>query len=339
MAQQRVRIALDAMGGDHGPAETVPGAVQAARAAGVEVLLVGDPAAVEAELVKQDTAGLALTTVPAEGVISDHEHPALGLRQKPRASVVVATQLVKQGKADAIVSMGSTGATMAATTLLLGTLGGLDRPALGGPFLGLAPRTTVLDLGSSVDCKPAQLLAFAILGTAFARRFLGIASPRVALLSVGTEDEKGNRQVREALPVFKGSGLNFVGNVEGYDFFTGRADVIVCDGFVGNVVMKFAEGFGVALSAYLRRALADKVPPEVVEGLARQLWEMTNTAKKHGGPLFGVNGVALVGHGASRAPEVAGALGLARQLVELDVVAAMKDELEQFQEKLHQAVQ
>ena len=337
MSQRRVRVALDAMGGDHGPAETVPGALEAARSGEVEVLLVGDPGAVEAELARHDGAGLPLRVVPSEGVITEREHPALALRQKPRASVAVAVGLVKQGAADAAVSMGSTGASMAAATVLLGTLGGLDRPALGGPFLGLAPKTVLLDLGSNVDCRPAQLLAFGVLGAAFARRFLGVAAPRVALLSVGSEEEKGNRQVREALPVLKGSGLNFVGNVEGHDFFTGRADVIICDGFVGNVVMKFAEGMGAALGAYFQKALAGRVPPEVLAEVGRQLWELTGLAKKHGGPLFGVDGAVVVGHGASRGPQVAGAIGLARRMVELGVVAAMKEELERFRGELQRA--
>ena len=334
--QQRIRVAFDAMGGDFAPQETVKGAVEAARGGKVEVLVVGQPDAVQAELAKYDTAGLPLKLIPSEGAVSEREHPALALRRTPKASIAVTISLVKQGAADAAVSMGSTGATMAASTLLLGTLGGLDRPALGGPFLGLAPKVTFLDLGSNVDCRPSQLLAFAVLGASFSRFFLGIENPRVALLSVGSEEEKGNKQVREAFPVFKESGLNFVGNVEGYDFFTNRADVIVCDGFVGNVLMKFSEGMGAAVVGYLKKMLAAKAPG-LLDGVGSQLVDLTSPAKKHGGPLFGINGAVVVGHGASHSGEVAGAIGLAQHMVETKLVDQMRNELTKFSDVIQRS--
>ncbi|MFQ5860907.1 MAG: phosphate acyltransferase PlsX, partial [Dehalococcoidia bacterium] len=312
--KRRLTIAVDAMGGDHAPAEVVKGAVEAARRLGVQVLLVGDGEPVQRELERLDTAGLAVQLVPSEGKVGDDEHPAVALRQKPRASVLVATHLVKEGKADALVTMGSTGAAMASSTILLGTLEGMDRPALGGPFLGLAPNTVVLDLGSSVDCRPGQLLGFAILGCVFARRVLGVENPRVALLSVGAEETKGNRQVRESLPLFRESGLNFVGNVEGHDLFTRKADVIICDGFVGNIVMKFSEGMGVALVNLLQGRLKDRLSPQEMEALMSQLWEVTHGTRR-GGPLFGINGVVIVGHGASQAQDVAGAIEMAQRVV------------------------
>lgn len=331
-SERPVRIAVDAMGGDYAPSEVVKGAVEAARKGGVEILLVGDQAPVEEELKR--IGGPALPIVPSEGKITEEEHPALAFRQKPRASVIVATGLVKAGRADAIVTIGSTGAAMAAATIILGLFEGLERPALGGPFLGLAPGTVVLDLGSNVDCRPSQLVSFAVLGSVFARFYLGTENPRVALLSVGAEEAKGNRQVREAIPLFRESGLNFVGNVEGMDLFTGRADVIVCDGFVGNVLVKFAEGLGAAMAGYIRKSLAGRLPDREVEELASSVWGLTNIARKTGGPLFGVNGLVVVGHGASRAEGVAGAIETARRCVELRLVEALRDELARVRERV-----
>jgi glycerol-3-phosphate acyltransferase PlsX len=323
-----IRIALDAMGGDFAPAETVKGAVQAARTQPVSLLVVGDRDVVEAELAKEDTAGLAIEVIPSKGKIEEDEHPVRALRHKPESSVAVATHLLKQGEADALVSMGSTGATMAGASLILGTLGGLDRPCLGGPFLGLAPRTVVVDMGSNVDCRPALLLGFASMGCVFAHRFLGVEDPRVGLLSTGAEEAKGNRQVLEASDMFRDSGLNFVGHVEGMDFFTGKADVIVCDGFVGNVLMKFTEGLGATMAGYLRTLLDGKLPANELDGFVSRVWEVNNLPKRMGGPLFGVNGAVVIGHGASRGDSVAGAIDTARRCVELDLVDGMRTELE-----------
>ena len=265
-----VRVALDVMGGDYAPVETVKGAMQALRSANAELLLVGDPAAVQAELAKYDTSGMRVTVVPSEGRIGDDEHPVQAMRQKPHASVVVATQLVKQGKADVMVSIGSTGASMASAVLSLGLMEGLERPCLGGPFLGLAPNTVLVDIGSNLDCRPGLLLSFAVLGAAFAHTYMGIENPRIGLLSVGEEAAKGNRQVQESYQLFQESHLNFVGNVEGMDFFTNKADVIICDGFVGNILLKFTEGMGGALGKFVRDQLSGKVDAAVVDGLGRR---------------------------------------------------------------------
>ena len=322
-----IRIAVDAMGGDFAPEEVVKGALEAARSGIVEIILVGDQAEVEGELRKYSDDGTPVTVVPSEGKIVEDEHPVQALRHKPRASVAVATQLVKLGDADGLVSMGSTGATMASAALLLGTLEGLERPCIGGPFLGLAPRTVVVDMGSNVDCRPSLLLGFAAMGSVFAHKFLDIEHPRVGLLSTGTEESKGNRQVAEGYQLFKESNLNFIGNVEGMDFFTGKADVIVCDGFVGNILLKFTEGLGATIAAYLRKALEGKLPPGEFEPLVSKVWEVNNLPKKMGGPLFGVNGVVVIGHGASKAEGVAGAIDTARRCVELNLVESMRTEL------------
>ena len=322
-----IRIAVDAMGGDYAPGEIVKGAVEAARLTNVRILLVGDPGLLEEELSKHPNEGIDISTVHSEGRIADDEHPVQALRRKPQASIVMAMRLAGQGKADAVVSMGSTGATMASATLILGTLEGLERPCLGGPFLGLAPNTVVVDMGSSVDCRPSLLLDFAAMGSVFAHYYLGIERPRIGLLSVGSEEAKGNRQVLEGYQLFKQSDLNFVGNVEGMDFFTDKADVIVCDGFVGNILMKFTEGLGATLAAYLNKTLEGKLSPVELGPIASKMWEVNNLPKKMGGPLFGVNGVVIVGHGASKADGVAGAIDTARKCVELKLIEGMRAEL------------
>ena len=215
--EKLIRVAVDAMGGDYAPTEIVAGAVQAASEGDVQVMLVGDLDKVQAELAKYDTKKLPISTIPSEGVIAEGEPPALALRQKSKASILVATGMVKQGHADACVSMGSTGAAMAAAAVVLGVIEGIERPALGGPIIGMAPRTIIIDLGTNVDCRPAQLLSFAVIGDVFARQLWGVESPRVGILSVGAEAGKGNRQVRETSELLTKSGLNFIGNVEASD--------------------------------------------------------------------------------------------------------------------------
>ena len=315
-----VRVAVDVMGGDFAPVETIKGAIMA--------LDSSDPEAIEPELAKYDIAGRPIAVVPSEGKIGDDEHPIQAMRHKPRASVVVATQLVKEGEADAIVSMGSTGAAMASAVLALGLMEGLERPCLGGPFLGLAPNTVLVDIGSNLDCRPGLLLSFGALGVVFARTYMGIENPRVGLLSVGAEAAKGNRQVQESYQLFRDSHLNFVGNVEGMDFFTNKADVIICDGFVGNILIKFTEGMGGALAAYLNENLSQVLDPEAVRKVASDLWETTNRPRTvGGGPLFGVNGAVILGHGSCRAEGVAGAVRIAVRYVRVGLEDIMRDEL------------
>ena len=315
------------MGGDFAPKETVKGAVAALDRNNIELLLVGDAGAVEAELDKYELDGKAVRVVPSVGKIGDEEHPMHAFRQKPEASVIVGTKLVRAGQADVLVSLGSTGASMATAALVLGMMEGLERPCIGGPFLGLAPNTVLMDLGSNVDCRPSQLLNFAALGSVFAHRFLGTENPRVGLLSVGSEKSKGNRQVQESYQLFEESHLNFVGNVEGMDFFGDKADVIVCDGFVGNILIKFTEGMGTALGGYLGKLLSPYMTEEQMKGVFNQLWQTTNLPRTMGGPLFGVNGAVIVGHGSSRADGVTGAINTAVHYVQMGLLDSMREEL------------
>jgi glycerol-3-phosphate acyltransferase PlsX len=323
---QRYRIAVDAMGGDHAPVETVRGALDAAEQSNVEVLLVGDADALKPLL--PSPLPDSIRVVPSDGVISEDEQPLEALRAKPRASIAVAAGLVKEGMADAYVTMGSTGAALAAGVVALGCLEGVDRPALGGPFLGLAPRTVLLDLGTSVDNRPSQLLSYGVLGSVLATVFLGIEEPRVALLSVGAEESKGNRQVREAHQLFRESGLRFIGNVEGVDVPLGRADVVVCDGFVGNIVMKLTEGLGQAMAERLRESLRNSLPSSELERVVKEVYELNNVVETWGGgPLFGVNGVSIVGHGRAKATAVQRAIATAKRAVESGFVTGLNEEL------------
>lgn len=331
-----IRIALDAMGGDNAPSETVRGAVQYAERGEAQVILVGDPEALESELaLHYGSERPRVGVVPSEGVVYEGESPAMVLRQKPRASIIVATGLVKRGGADACVSMGSTGAAMAAAAIILGLAKGVERPALGGPVIGGAPRTCLLDLGANVDSSPRQLLSFGAIGDAFARSFWGVENPRIALLSVGAEAGKGNRQTRETTELFADSGMNFIGNVEASDLPAGVAEVVVCDGFVGNIAMKLTEGLGRRFADSLRERLSGALPADVLDGVLSDFYAMNNVVEtRGGGPLFGVNGVSVVGHGAARADAVERAIETAAMAARTDFVPKMNQQLETLDSRL-----
>ena len=331
-AKQPARIAVDAMGGDYAPEEIVKGAVEASRKLGVAVALVGVPADIERALQKTDTAGLPVRTVEATDLIREGEEPAFAVFRKPNCPVAVAARLVKEGEADAMVSAGSTGAAMVAALQYVGTLPGMDRPMAGGPFLGLAPKTVVLDLGANVGCQPYQLVNFAAAGTVYARIFLGIDEPTVGLLNVGAEEGKGNDMAKEAYPLLKESGLNFVGNVEGMDVAAGKVNVVVCDGFVGNILVKFCEGVGKAIGQWLAGELKGAAAAEDAERVTGRLVRLMSPATVlGGGPLLGVNGVVSVAHGSSRAEQIVGTIENTKVALESDFVGKLKAELEKAQ--------
>ena len=329
--QQPVKVAVDAMGGDYAPQEIIAGAIEAARKSDVHIALVGDATKIELELANHNVSNLPINIVPSEGVITEDESPALALRNKPKASILVATKMVKDGYVDACVSMGSTGAAMAAATVIIGVIDGIDRPALGGPIFGLAPKTIVMDLGSNVDCRPHQLLNFAVIGDVFARLFWNVTRPRVGILSVGAESGKGNRQVREASQLLGDSELNFVGNVEANDIMQNKVEVVVCDGFVGNVIMKLAEGLGKSIANHLTSTLNGKIPNSELEKLVQEVYELNSVVEAAGGgPLYGINGVSVVGHGRSKAPAVHRAISTAKKVVEGNFIAKLNEELSQL---------
>ena len=303
--KRRVRVALDAMGGDYAPGDIVEGAVRGAEKTGAEVILVGQSDVVQAELAKYDTADLPLRCVHADEVVTEYENPGLAVRRKQDASINVAARLVRSGEADCLLSAGPTGAVVISTIQNLGLIEGVERPVMGGAIFDTAPNTIVFDLGVNVDCKPYHLLTFAAIGTAYCKKLLGIARPTVGLLNIGAEESKGNQLTKETHALLKASSLNFIGNIEGNQMMSGRANVLVCDAFVGNILFKLVESLGL---------FHDSAGGDEEGDLA-------------GGIVWGLSGIVRKLHGASRAPHVALKIGHAKQVVEVDLVNAVKAEL------------
>jgi phosphate acyltransferase len=323
-----MKISVDAMGGDFAPEEIIKGSVIGAREYGVGIILVGPQGRLQHELDKYNTSDLDIEILHTDEYLVEGEQPAYALRTKRKASIALAVKLVREGKAQAIVGVGPTGGIVAAALAYLGTLEGISRPVVGGSFLGFARDMITMDLGGNVDCRPDQLLDFAIVGTVYARKILGIPEPKVGLLSVGKEEGKGNEVVKAAYPLFKSSGLNFVGNLEGNDIAAGKANVIVCDGFIGNVVAKYTEGLGATICQWLQQELTSDLPESRLKALTDKLLRLTVPADTTGGgPLWAVNGIVLKAHGRSRHPEVATTIGSAKKAVEMDIVGALKEEL------------
>jgi phosphate acyltransferase len=330
-----MRIAVDAMGGDNAPEAVVKGAVMAAKNSGIGIILVGQPEKINAALADISTAGLDIEVLPTDEYLVEGEQPAYALRTKRNASIALATKLVSEGKAAAVYSAGPTGGVIAAALGYLGMMEGISRPVIGGPFIGFAPQTVVMDAGGNVDARPDQLLDFAIVGVVYAKTLLNIDNPTVALLSVGAEEGKGNEQVKNSYPLFKQSGLNFVGNVEGYDLLTGKANVVVCDGFVGNILIKFYEALGRVQAGWLKNKLQGKLPESEIREIIGSLIKLTNAADAMGGgPIWAVNGLAIKAHGRSKAEDFAHGLSQVKYFVEKDMISALKTELAAVRSKL-----
>jgi len=330
---KRVRIAVDGMGGDYAPGEVVKGAVYAAQKGDMEVILTGPLSILEGELAKCGVSdNLPIRCVEASEVIDEGESPVLAIRHKRNSSIVVATKLVKTGEADAIVSAGSTGATAVSAIVYLGMIEGLERPAIAAPFKGFGSDVIVIDVGGNVDCKPHQFLSFAIAGSIYARKLFNIANPTVGLLSTGLEEGKGSEPIREGYLLLKNSGLNFVGNIEGSDILSGRANVVVCDGLIGNVLIKFYQSLGNYAVDFIKRKLR-KYPlsGRIVNALFARIFPIAKLAyegeEAGGGILWGVDGVVRITHGACRAPHIAYAIASAKNSVQADVVGYLKSEL------------
>jgi glycerol-3-phosphate acyltransferase PlsX len=337
-----VRVALDAMGGDYAPREIVKGAVLAAEKNDVEVMLVGPPDAVESELTKYHVSRLPLHCVESDGFINEDESPAQALSRRPNASIAKAFKMVKAGEADAVVGAGSTGALVTSAIRSMGLVDGIERPVVGGPFFGIAPNTILMDCGVNVDPKPSHLVTFAVVGSIYAKRLLNIENPTVALLNIGAEENKGNKLTRETYPLLQKSGLNFIGNIEGNEVLSGRANVIVCDGFVGNILIKFGEG-GIDI---IKNVLRNKINSYPLLRMFKKPFKVLSSAMfgdngASGGSgvgdglIWGVNGIALKIHGASRAPDVAKKIAQAKLVVEMDLVSSLKSELSAIRSQLN----
>ena len=331
MAAAELPIALDAMGGDHAPGEIVAGALAAARDHGIAVCLVGDEARVRAELSRLGETPRGISVVHAEGVIEMHEHPARALRAKPAASLPATVNMVRDGAARAAVSAGNSGAIMAAGIFGLKRQPGIERPAFGGAVPSRTGQTFVIDLGANAECKPSYLLQFAQMGSVYMRLANGIERPRVGLISNGEEAEKGTPLTLAAHELLQASNLNFIGNVEGNDIMSGAVDVVVCDGFTGNVILKTMEGTASTIVDLLRGQLRSSLRAKLGAALAmpalRALGKRIDYAETGGVPVLGVNGVLINCHGRSKARAITQALRLADRLARQELVAAIGKEL------------
>jgi len=334
-----VRVALDAMGGDNAPGPIVQGAVEAAREYDIGVYLVGLEDAIRAELARYDIQGLDLPIIHTDEVIEMDEHPASAVRRKKNASMILALQQVRDGKALGAVSAGNSGAMMAASLFTLGRISGVDRPALGGLFPTRDNICLVIDIGANTDCKPEYLLQFALMGSIYIERLFSVPSPRIALLANGEEETKGNEQVQQAHQLLKANAatldLNFIGNVEGRDIPAGAADVVVCDGFVGNVVLKLSEGLAETLLVILRAQMTSSLPSKLAAAVLRpglrKVMKRLDYAEYGGVPLLGVKGSAIISHGRSNARAIKNALRVARQTAETNVAGAIAEDLAKLQ--------
>jgi glycerol-3-phosphate acyltransferase PlsX len=314
-----ITIALDAMGGDYAPAHPVAGAVLAAREYGARILLVGRQAEVEAELRRHDTRGLDIGIVHAGEVVGMDEPPVTAFRRKKDSSIRIASTLVRDGRAQGVVSAGNTGAVMTTVKMICGVLEGVERPALCAVVPNLKGHSVWLDVGANIDCRAEHLVQFALMGHLYAREGLGVASPRVGLMSIGEEDSKGNEVTREAFRTLKDAPLNFIGNVEGRDIFNGEADVIVCDGFIGNVSLKAVESAAEAIVHFMKEELSRSLLARLGYLLARPAFRnfrrKIDYAEYGGVPLLGVRGAAIICHGGSSARAIKNAVRVTMEFV------------------------
>ena len=314
-----MRIALDAMGGDRGPEELVSGALLAMRDADVEVVLVGDEAVLRPILRAKGVAeGLRLSVVHASQIVEMHDNAVDAIRKKKDSSIVVACDLVAHDQAAAVVSAGHSGATLAAAIRKIGRLEGVSRPGLASFFPTLKKPVVVTDIGGNVDCRPQHLLQFAIMAAAFAS-IHERDNPRIGLLSIGEEAGKGNSLIKEAYPILSASSLNFIGNVEGRDIFEGDVDVVVCDGFVGNICLKISEGLADAamrmLGDEIRKSFLAKLGYLLAKPAFRAFKKRVDPSEYGGAPILGIDGVGLVCHGKSDAQAIKNAILVAHKMV------------------------
>ena len=313
------------MGGDRGPVVNIEGAVAAARELGLSVFLVGNEEELSRSLRRHSTNGLGITICHAPETVGMDESPSAALRKKKHSSIRVGLELVKRGEADAFISAGNTGAVMATAMVTLGPLPGVERPAIALIVPTLRGQSILLDAGANADCKPRHLLQFAIMGDIYARQVMGKKSPTVGLLSIGEEESKGNELTREAFKELEEErSLNFTGNVEGREVFSGAADVIVCDGFTGNIALKISESaaefFTVLLKEELEKGLVGKLGALLTRGAFRRFKKRVDYTEYGGAPLLGVGGMCIISHGRSTAKAIKNAIRVAAECVENGVI-------------------
>ncbi|MDR0842503.1 MAG: phosphate acyltransferase PlsX [Acidobacteriota bacterium] len=329
-----ITIAVDGMGSDNAPASEVEGVVAAAKAWNVKILLVGKASVLLPLLKEAGGEGLPIEVRNATEVVAMDEPPTAALRKKRDSSIRVAADLVRGGEAVGLVSAGNTGAVMATSKMVFGMVPGVDRPALATVLPTLTGYSVMLDVGANVVCKPHHLVQFAVMGHLFSKKIVGIDSPRVGLMSVGEEESKGNDLVKEVHQILKRAHLNFIGNVEGRDIYNGRADVIVCDGFTGNVALKTSEGLIEAMLKLMKEELSRDVQAKLGAALSRQafrrLKKRLDYSEYGGAPLLGLRGASIICHGRSSGNAIKNAIRVAKEFAENQVEAMLETELSQI---------
>lgn len=325
-----MKIAVDAMGGDKAPAEIIKGAVLAAQKYSCEIVLVGDATKISDELEAAGGDGLPITIRHASEVIAMGEHPADAVRVKKDSSIVVATRMVRDGECDAVLSAGSTGASVAAAQLILKRIHGIGRPAIATPMPTPRGTTLLLDSGANVDSKPEHLIQSGMMGALYAEHVLGIKNPSVALLNIGEEETKGNEQAKETYQLLKGlTTINFAGNAEGRDIPRGVFDVVICDGFVGNVVLKFGEGLALTIMELLTEELtanggAQLLGKDLIASMFRNMSKRLDVSENGGAPLLGVDGYCIISHGSSDEKAICSAIRVACNYVDSKILERIK---------------
>lgn len=328
-------IALDVMGGDNAPAAIIDGAILACEELGASIILVGDEYLIREELDRRPgSARLPLTVHHASQRVAMDEQPSQVVRRKRESSIWLATALVKEGKASAVVSAGNTGASMATALFLLGQIPGVERPAIGTLMPTLFGPCLLLDVGANVDCEAHNLLQFAVMGHIYVGELLGRPNPKVGLLSIGEEETKGNELTKEAFKLLRDSPLNFIGNVEGRDIYAGGADVVVCDGFIGNVTLKVSEGLASTILKLLKREIATarwgKLGYLLLRSAFGRFQKRVDYAEYGGAPLLGVNGISIICHGRSSGRAIKNAIRVATECVQQELHVKIRAELERL---------
>jgi len=309
-------IALDAMGGDHAPDVNIDGAVEIVREqSNVRVVLVGDEAILHDKLTKKVFPAERISVCHAADVVSMDESPSQALRRKKESSIAIAVDLVKEGKADAVVSAGHSGVAMAMCLIKLGKAKGVNRPAIATTMPSLKGPFVLLDAGANVDCEPKNLVEFALMGSAYSSALYSKSDPKVALLSIGEEETKGNELTKESFKLLRKCNIDFIGNIEGKDMFRGKADVVVCDGFAGNIALKISEGLSEAIIKMVRSELEGRITGMIgylfMKPALKSLKKKTDYAEYGGAPLLGINGTCIISHGRSSAKAIKNAISVA----------------------------
>lgn len=330
-----MKIIVDAMGGDSAPGPQIEGSVRAARELGVEIVLVGQEKVIHEHLGRLGYDGDAISIINATEVITNDDEPAKALRSKKDSSIVVAANLLKRGEADALVSTGATGGVLSAGLLIVGRIEGVARPALAPIIPTDKGPALLLDAGANSECKPENLLQFGVMGSIYAQNMLGKESPKVAIVNIGEEEHKGNTLTKEAYALLKSAPVNFTGNIEGREIPAGDADVIVCDGFVGNVILKLTEGLAQTLMGNVKQVFkknaVSMVAAAMIKGGLKDLKKKMDYTEYGGALLLGTKSPVIKGHGSSNAKAVFSAIRQAKLLIETDVVTKIKTQLAQME--------